>query len=124
MMVLENNTHRRYPQDLAEIGLAAGLDDSQNTGVTEHRTVAGVLARTDVSYEDAKARLQAIAEAFGKDLATPATTHPTFIDGRAAEVVLDGESVGIVGEVHPKVLVEHDLELPVAAFEFRLDALE
>jgi len=124
MMVLENNTHRRYPQDLAEIGLAAGLDETQNTGVTEHRTVAGALARTDASYEDAKARLQAIAEAFGKELETPATSHPTFIDGRAAEIIFDGESVGVVGEVHPKVLVEHDLELPVAAFEFRLDALE
>jgi len=136
MMVLENNTHRRYPQDVAEIGLAAGLDDSQNiglaaglddsqnTGVSEHRTVAGALARTDASYEDAKARLQAIAEAFGKELATPAASHPTFIDGRAADIVLDGETVGVVGEVHPTVLVEHDLELPVAAFEFRLDALE
>ncbi|MFC7248659.1 phenylalanine--tRNA ligase subunit beta [Halomicroarcula sp. GCM10025324] len=123
MMVLENNTHRRYPQDLAEIGLAAGLDDSENTGTEEHRTVAGVLARTDASYEDAKARLQALAEAFDKDLATPPTTHPSFIDGRAAEVVLDGESVGVVGEIHPRVLVEHDLELPVAAFEFRLAAL-
>ncbi|MBX0296110.1 phenylalanine--tRNA ligase subunit beta [Haloarcula nitratireducens] len=123
LMVLENNTHRRYPQDLAEIGLAAGLDDSQNTGVAEHRTVAGALARTDASYEDAKASLQAIAEAFDKDLRTPPTTHPSFIDGRAADVVLDGESVGVVGEVHPKVLVEHDLELPVAAFEFRLDGL-
>ncbi|WP_277542583.1 phenylalanine--tRNA ligase subunit beta [Haloarcula laminariae] len=124
MMVLENNTHRRYPQDIAEIGLAAGLDDSHNTGVAEHRTVAGALARTDASYEDAKARLQAIAEAFDKDLETPATEHPTFIGGRAADVVLDGETVGVIGEVHPKVLVEHDLELPVAAFEFRLDALE
>ncbi|MFC7018225.1 MULTISPECIES: phenylalanine--tRNA ligase subunit beta [Haloarcula] len=123
LMVLENNTHRRYPQDLAEIGLAAGLDDSENTGVAEHRTVAGALARTDASYEDAKARLQALAGAFDTKLETPPTTHPSFIDGRAAEVVLDGESAGVVGEVHPRVLVEHDLELPVAAFEFRLDAL-
>jgi len=124
MMVLENNTHRSYPQDLAEIGLAAGLDDSENTGVAEHRTVAAALARTDASYEDAKARLQALADAFDKDLETPPTTHPSFIDGRAAEVVLDGESAGVIGEIHPKVLVEHDLELPVAAFEFRLGALE
>jgi len=124
MMVLENNTHRSYPQDLAEIGLAAGLDDSENTGVAEHRTVAAALARTDASYEDAKARLQALADAFDKDLETPPTTHPSFIGGRAAEVVLDGESAGVIGEIHPKVLVEHDLELPVAAFEFRLDALE
>jgi phenylalanyl-tRNA synthetase beta chain len=39
-------------------------------------------------------------------------------------VVLDGESAGVVGEIHPEVLVEHDLELPVAAFEFDLAALE
>ena len=123
MMVLENNTHRSYPQDLAEIGLAAEVDPSTETGVAEHRTVAGVLARTDASYEDAKARLQAIARNFGVELETPPTEHPTFIDGRAASVVIDGEDVGVVGEIHPAVLVEHDLELPVAGFEFRLDAL-
>ncbi|MFB6298803.1 MAG: phenylalanine--tRNA ligase subunit beta [Halobacteriales archaeon] len=123
LMVLENNTHRSYPQDLAEIGLAAKLDDSENTGVTEWRTVAGVLARTDASYEDAKARLQAIARNFDVELKTPPTEHPSFIDGRTAAIVIDGDSVGVVGEIHPAVLVEHDLELPVAAFEFRLDAL-
>ncbi|MFC7074825.1 phenylalanine--tRNA ligase subunit beta [Haloarcula halophila] len=124
LMVLENNTHRRYPQDLAEIGLAAHVDDDVNTGAAERRTVAGVLARTDASYEDAKARLQTLAESFDAELETPPTSHPSFISGRAAEVVLDGESVGVLGEIHPKVLVEHDLELPVAAFEFRLDGLE
>jgi phenylalanyl-tRNA synthetase beta chain len=123
LMVLERNTHRAYPQDLAEIGLAAHVDGSENTGVAEHRTVAGVLARTDASYEDAKARLQALAGAFGTSLETPPTDHPSFIDGRAATVVLGGDPAGVVGELHPAVLVEHDLELPVAAFEFRLDAL-
>jgi len=123
LLVLENNTHRAYPQDLAEIGLAARLDDAENTGVAERRTVAGVLARTDASYEDARARLQALAGAFGADLETPRTDHPTFMTGRTAEVVLEGEPAGVVGEIHPEVLVEHDLELPVAAFEFRLDAL-
>ncbi|UPV75736.1 phenylalanine--tRNA ligase subunit beta [Halorussus limi] len=124
LMVLENNTHRGYPQDLAEIGLAARVDESENTGVAERRTVAGVLARHDASYEDAKARLQAIARNFDVELETPPTDHPTFIDGRTASVVIDGETVGVIGELHPEVLVEHDLELPVAAFEFRLDALE
>ena len=124
MMVLENNTHRAYPQDLAEIGLAAYADDDENTGVAEHRTVAVVLARHDATYEDAKSRLASLCHDFDVDLETPATEHPTFIDGRAAEVVIDGESVGVIGEVHPQVLVEHDLELPVAAFEFQLDALE
>ncbi|RYJ14187.1 phenylalanine--tRNA ligase subunit beta [Halogeometricum borinquense] len=123
MMVLENNTHRAYPQDLAEIGLVAERDDSVNTRVDERRHVAGVLARHDATFEDAKARLQSLCRDFGAELKTPATDHPSFIDGRAASVVVDGENVGVVGEIHPRVLVEHDLELPVAAFEFDLDAL-
>ncbi|MFB6221417.1 MAG: phenylalanine--tRNA ligase subunit beta [Halolamina sp.] len=121
--VLENNTHRRYPQDLAEVGFVAERDEAENTNVAEHRTVAGVLARTDATYEDAKARLQALVGEFDVDLTTPATNHPSFIHGRAAAVVIDGESVGVIGELHPDVLVERDLEVPVAGFEFRLDAL-
>jgi len=124
LMVLENNTHRAYPQDLAEIGLAAEVDDSENTNVAEHRSIGAVLARNDATYEDAKARLAALCDDFDVDLETPPTDHPTFIDGRAADVVIDGETVGVIGEIHPAVLVEHDLELPVAAFEFRLDALQ
>jgi phenylalanyl-tRNA synthetase beta chain len=124
LMVLENNTHRAYPQDLAEIGLAAEVDESENTNVAERRSIGAVLARNDATYEDAKARLAALCDDFGIDLETPPTAHPTFIDGRVANVVIDGETVGVIGEVHPAVLVEHDLELPVAAFEFRLDALQ
>ena len=123
LMVLENNTHRPYPQDLAEVGLVAGVDDEEPTNVAENRSVAGVVARTDASYEDAKGRLQSVARAFGVRLTTPPTDHPSFIDGRTAAVVLDGEPVGVVGEFHPRVLVEHDLEVPVAGFEFRLDGL-
>jgi phenylalanyl-tRNA synthetase beta chain len=122
-MVLENNTHRSYPQDLAEIGLVAHEDDAEPTHVREARHVAGVLARHDATYEDAKARLTALCRDFDVDLETPATDHPSFIPGRAAAVVVDGDLVGVVGEFHPEVLVEHDLELPVAGFEFELDAL-
>ena len=124
MQVLENNTHRRYPQDLAEVGFVAQRDDDANTGVAEARHGAGALARHDVSYEDAKARLQALVADFDAELETPPTAHPSFIDGRAAAVEIDGDAVGVIGEVHPAVLVEHDLELPVVAFEFDLAALQ
>ena len=123
LLVLENNTHRRYPQELAEIGLTARLDDGAETGVEETRHVAGVLASNDASYEDAKARLAALCEAFDAELRTPPTTHPTFIEGRTASVVVDGEVVGVIGEINPRVLVEYDLELPVAAFELERSAL-
>ncbi|MFW5920144.1 MAG: phenylalanine--tRNA ligase subunit beta [Halanaeroarchaeum sp.] len=123
LQVLENNTHRSYPQDLSEIGLAAHVDPAENTNVAEHRHVAAVLARHDASYEDAKGRLQAVARNFGVELETPPTRHPSFVDGRAADVVIDGTSAGIIGEFDPAVLVERDLEVPAVGFEFRLSSL-
>ena len=123
VMVLENNTHRTYPQHLAEIGLAAEIDGDVPTGAAERRTVAAVLADAEASYEDARGRVQTLVGAFGNRLETPPTDHPSFIDGRTAAIVVDGETVGVLGELHPELLVEHDLELPVAAFELRLDAL-
>ncbi|SDJ88321.1 phenylalanyl-tRNA synthetase beta subunit [Halovenus aranensis] len=124
MQVLENNTHRSYPQHLAEIGLAACVDESENTNVAEHRTVSLAMADPEASYEDVRARLQALTGRFDAELETPATEHPSFIPGRCAAVVIDGESVGVVGEVHPEVIVGHDIEVPVVAAEFRLDALQ
>ncbi|OYR41025.1 phenylalanine--tRNA ligase subunit beta [Halorubrum sp. Eb13] len=123
VLLLERNTHNAYPQDVAEVGFVAERDDSENTNVAERRHVAGAVARRDASYEAAKGRLQAVCDDFGAELATPRTEHPSFIDGRTAAVEIDGERVGVIGEVHPAVLVEHDLEVPVAAFEFDLDAL-
>ena len=123
LMVLERNTHRSYPQNLAEIGFAAEVDERENTGVAEGRRVGAVLASHEAGYKDAKARLQTLTRNFDVDLETPPTDHPTFISGRTAAVVIDGEEVGVIGEVHPKVLVEHDLEVPVSAFEFDLEAL-
>ncbi|WP_193309539.1 phenylalanine--tRNA ligase subunit beta [Halorubrum halophilum] len=123
LMLLERNTHNAYPQDVAEVGFAAERDDAANTNVAERRHVAGAVARRDASYEAAKGRLQSVCDDFGADLETPRTEHPSFIEGRTAAVVIDGETVGVIGEVDPAVLVEHDLEVPVAAFEFHLDAL-
>ncbi|MFY4815444.1 phenylalanine--tRNA ligase subunit beta [Haloarcula sp. AONF1] len=123
VMLLERNTHNAYPQDVAEVGFVAERDDAEEANVAESRRVAGAVARRDASYEAAKGRLQALCDDFGAELATPRTEHPSFIEGRAADVEIDGERVGVIGELHPAVLVEHDLEVPVAAFEFDLDAL-
>ena len=124
LMVLERNTHRAYPQQLAEIGLAAYREESAPSGANEHRTVAAVIARNGASYEAIKSSLAALCRSFDVDLQTPATDHPSFIPGRVGAVEIDDVPVGVVGELHPAVVVAHDIEVPVAGFEFRLEALD
>lgn len=47
------------------------------------------------------------------------TDEPTFHPGRNAEVLLDNQRIGILGEAHPEVLENY--ELPYKAYLFELD---
>ena len=121
--VLANNTHREYPQNLAEVGFCAVQDDDENTGVREETHVAGVVCGSDAGYEEAKSRLTSLVEDFDATVETPSTEHSSFIDGRAASIVIDGDDVGVIGELHPEILAEREILQPAAAFEFEIDAL-
>ncbi len=123
LTVLENNTHRAYPQNLTEIGFTSYINTDRDSGAEEIYTIAAVSAHSQSSYEDAKSRLQFLCHQFNKKLHTPPTNHPSFIPGRTASIIIDGEACGVLGELHPKVLAEHGVELPASAFDFRIKSL-
>ena len=50
--------------------------------------------------------------------------HPALHPGRSARVVLDGECIGFVGELHPQWLQTYDLPLAPVLFEIKLDAVK
>ncbi len=53
-----------------------------------------------------------------------ATAHPSLSPGKTAALDLDGEALGMAGEVHPQVCERFDLpEQPVAMLELNLDLL-
>jgi phenylalanyl-tRNA synthetase beta subunit len=51
------------------------------------------------------------------------TKHPSFIDGRVGATIVEKTNVGILGEIHPKVLELWKLENPTAAFELDIDRI-
>ena len=124
VQVLANNTHRRYPQVLGEVGHVLWADDSAPDGVREADRVAVVVAEPTASFEDAKAVCASLAAGFDTALATPAATHPSFIDGRCAELRVDDAAVGVLGELHPQIIADAGIEVPVAAFECAVSAFE
>jgi phenylalanyl-tRNA synthetase beta chain len=76
-----------------------------------------------VDFHDLKGDLEALAALSGARLdfrpAAPSWGHP----GRAAEVLRDGEVVGAIAELHPRLQQVLDLDHPVVAFELDLAAL-
>ena len=45
------------------------------------------------------------------------TNHLSFFEGRAAAISFDNSVLGVVGEIHPEVLNNFELENPTGAFE-------
>ena len=50
--------------------------------------------------------------------------HPALHPGRSARVLLDGQAIGFVGELHPQWLQKYDLPLAPVIFELDLDAVK
>ncbi len=77
-----------------------------------------------LGFFDGKGILEALARELGlKRFKVRAAELPFLQPGRAAEVLVGGEVVGWLGEVHPLVLESFDAEGPVTAFELSLPPL-
>ena len=117
---LSYNIHEQYPQRLFEIGKTFRKEGT----IIERWNIGAVVAHTDAGYTEIKSIMQALLKScFGKDAITRASSSQMFMDGRCAEVIFDGKSVGVIGEIIPYALENFKLRVPVAAFEINLPTI-
>lgn len=124
MIVLSNNLHREYPQNIFEVGTVAHLDNFENTGVRAVEHVACALCYAKAGFNEIKTKLQALCYNFGKEIKTVAVDHPSFIGGRCAGIFIGDKKAGIIGEIHPQVLKNWGIEMPIALFELEVASLK
>ncbi len=74
-----------------------------------------------VDVFDVKGDLEALVAP--RTLTTVRATHPALHPGRTAEVGIDGNAIGWLGELHPRLVRRFELPRPPIAFELDLDAL-
>ncbi|MFL6675831.1 MAG: phenylalanine--tRNA ligase subunit beta [Massilia sp.] len=98
------------PKRVAAIAYGPALDEQW-----------GVPARA-VDYFDVKADLEALFAP--RALRFARTEHPALHPGRSALVELDGQAVGVIGELHPRWLQEYDLAQAPVLFEVDAAALQ
>jgi phenylalanyl-tRNA synthetase beta chain len=78
----------------------------------------GQPART-VDFFDLKADLEALFAPIS--LRFEPLVHPALHPGRSANVLIDGETVGYIGELHPRL--QQKLDFPLAPVMFDIDAV-
>ena len=117
---LSRNIHEEYPHKLFEIGKI--FKWAQN--INEYWSLAAVVAHNAADYTEVKSIMQTLLKlSFGKSVTTKVASHPVFIHGRCASIIVNDESVGILGEITPFAIDNFKLRVPVAAFELNISKL-
>jgi phenylalanyl-tRNA synthetase beta chain len=76
-----------------------------------------------VDFHDLKGDLQSLAAASGAQLEFKPSARGYGHPGRSADVYRDGQCIGWIGQLHPRLQRALDLDVPVVGFEVDLAAL-
>ncbi|MEM4245332.1 MAG: phenylalanine--tRNA ligase subunit beta, partial [Candidatus Nanoarchaeia archaeon] len=123
LRILSNNKHNEYPQKIFEVGTVFVKDKKTETNVAEFLRLAVVTSHTKADYTEVKQVLDALMRALDVKYDIVEVEHNSFIPGRVGRVIVNGKKVAYIGEIHPQVLSNFELEMPVAAFELNISEL-
>ncbi|MDE1815720.1 MAG: phenylalanine--tRNA ligase subunit beta [Thaumarchaeota archaeon] len=117
---LSRNIHEPYPQKIFETGTVF----HRGNPIHEEIHLACASAYNEVSYTEIKSVLQSLLKS-GFDIActTKNSQNSLFIEGRTADILVNGKMIGTIGELSPQVLDNFKMRVPVAGFEIKLTGL-
>jgi phenylalanyl-tRNA synthetase beta chain len=101
-----------FAQPLHLAGLAAGSAFPEQWAAPGSR----------VDFYDVKADVEALFASRRPEFVKAA--HPALHPGRCADVMLDGRSVGVVGELHPRWVQKYELGTAPVVFELDLNEVQ
>ncbi len=123
MEFLSHNTHVEYPQKIFEVGYCVVHDEKQVNKTRDIEKLGCVTIHSNASFTEIKSTLDALLTNLGLKYDLEETSHGSFIEGRVGKIIIEGEETGLIGEIHPQVLQNWNLENPAAAFELDLSKI-
>jgi phenylalanyl-tRNA synthetase beta chain len=114
---LSENIDSEYPQKIFETGIIA---EKKASLIKERKKLA--IAITPGNYTELKQTVEYLFRMLGKEIQIKDTREipPFLIDGRTAELFIKETSIGKMGEVHPKILKNWKIKMPVSILEIDL----
>jgi phenylalanyl-tRNA synthetase beta chain len=123
LKVLQENKSKEYPQNLFESGDCFKIDGSEETGVREFTRLSVALCGPESDFTRIKQVFDCLMDALDVQYVSKEVDHPSFIPGRVARIAVGDTDVAYMGELHPQILSNWDLDMPVACFELNLSDL-
>ena len=114
---LSKNIHEEYPQKLFEIGPIFRREKVK----FENWSLSCVNAFNGVTFSEIRAILQTLMEVcFNVKFETKQSENLSFVKGRSADIIYNGDVIGQIGEISPLLIDIFKIKMPVAAFELDL----
>ncbi|MEM4247073.1 MAG: phenylalanine--tRNA ligase subunit beta [Candidatus Woesearchaeota archaeon] len=121
--VLKVNKMKDYPQKFFTIGTVFS-PNPKTPAMVEEKTVLGIVsAHPKADYTEIRQIVECLFRVLGLTVAFEETEHGSFVPGRVAQIKLDNHAIATIGEIHPQVITNFGLEMPVAAAEIDLAEL-
>lgn len=120
---LSHNTHVEYPQRIFEAGYVTIFDKKEENRTKDIQKLACTIIHANANFTEVKAILDSLFLNLGLKYDIRESKHDIFIDGRIGKILVKNKEIGVIGEIHPKVLEGWKLENPVSAFEINIEEL-
>ncbi|MCK5149521.1 phenylalanine--tRNA ligase subunit beta [Candidatus Pacearchaeota archaeon] len=120
MKILSGNIDSEYPQQIFETGKVFQLNKEK---INEKQNLAVALAPGN--FTEVKQILKYFFKMINLEikLKEPEKPSPWFIEGRTAEIIFKDKTLGFIGEIHPRILKNWRIKMPVALFEIELEEI-
>jgi len=122
LKIFSENVDSEYPQQIFEIGRVFNQEKAEEK-IREKETLAAAVSPGN--FTRIKQILEYLFNMIDKEVVIKETENiPSyFIEGRTAEIMINGKSIGFLGEIHPKILKNWKIKMPVALFEIDIDEI-
>ncbi len=114
--LLAHNKHHEMPQKVFEVGDVV-------VGLKNRLHLAACITHSKANFAEIRSYVQAVMRELDIAWEARPTEDKAFIEGRGADIVVDGNKVGVFGEIHPQVLENFELTMPVVGLELDLTSL-
>lgn len=121
MKILSENTDSHYPQKIFEVGKV--FDSGGKNRVSECESLG--IAVSPGNFTEMKQIVEYLFRIVDVKISVKEPSDDEspkyFINGRTAKIVLNNKEVGFFGEIHPRILRNWKIKMPVALCEIKLD---
>ena len=112
-----------YPHRIFETGKSAYLTPEENTGTRTRQSLGFLTASQDANFNEAASHVAGLLYYLQISYEVAEIHDPRFIEGRQDGILYKGAQIGIFGELHPQVLENWSITVPVFAGELDMEAL-